>query len=153
MVVLGKAWAVPAMPIRLCRVVIDKMSINACLESPPADLWKGIEEFNRGEFFGCHETLEELWMAEAGSIRELYQGILQIGVAFYHLQAGRFGPVVTLLKQGRRYLRSFAPTCMEVDVAALLVAAARCLDEVQRLGPDGLDEFDWSLVPKIEAVS
>jgi len=92
-------------------------------------------------------------MAEAGPLRELYQGILQIGVAFHHLQAGRFRPVVALLRQGRRYLRSFAPTCMGVPVKALLVAATRCLDEVQRLGPDGLDKFDWSLVPKIEAIS
>jgi predicted metal-dependent hydrolase len=129
------------------------MSINACLESPPPDLLKGIEEFNRGDFFECHKTLEGLWMAEAGPLRELYQGILQIGVAFHHLQAGRFRPVVALLRQGRRYLRSFAPTCMGVPVKALLVAATRCLDEVQRLGPDGLDKFDWSLVPKIEAIS
>lgn len=129
------------------------MSNNACMESPPPGLLKGIEEFNRGDFFECHETLEELWLAEAGPIRELYQGVLQIGVAFQHLQAGRFRPVVTLLRSGSGYLVSFAPTCMEVNVAALLVAATRCLDEVQRLGPDGLGEFDWSLVPKIETVS
>ena len=129
------------------------MSNNACMESPPPDLLKGIEEFNRGDFFECHETLEELWLAEAGPIRELYQGILQIGVAFEHLQAGRFRPVLTLLRSGSGYLVAFAPTCMGVDVAALLVAATRCLDEVERLGPDGLGEFDWSLVPKIEMVS
>jgi predicted metal-dependent hydrolase len=129
------------------------MSINACMESPPPNLLKGIEEFNRGDFFECHETLEELWLVKTDPFRELYQGILQIGVAFYHLQAGRFRPVVTLLKQGRNYLRSFAPTCMTVNVEALLVAATHCLDEVQRLGPDSLGEFDWSLVPKIETIS
>ena len=40
------------------------MASDACLQPPPAGLLAGIREFNRGEFFECHETLEELWMAE-----------------------------------------------------------------------------------------
>jgi predicted metal-dependent hydrolase len=110
----------------------------------------GIGEFNRGQFFECHQTLEALWMSEARPIRELYQGILQIGVAFHHLRAGRYRPVVTLLKGGRDYLRPFAPVCMGVDVDCLLVDADRCLAEVQELGPDNVNEFDWSRVPKVE---
>jgi len=37
-----------------------------------------------------------------------------------------------------------------MDVARLLVDAARCLTEVQHLGPDRLARFDWSLVLTIE---
>jgi predicted metal-dependent hydrolase len=120
-----------------------------CHETPPPGLRKGIEQFNRSEFYACHDTLEELWMAEAGSIRYLYQGILQIGVAFYHLQRQRYRPVLTLLERGSDYLQPFAPKCMGVHLDLLLEAAARCLVEVTRLGPDGLNEFDWTLVPKI----
>jgi hypothetical protein len=109
-----------------------------------------VEEFNRGEFFECHESLEELWLAERRPIRRLYQGILQIGVAFHHLRAMRHRPVVTLLKRGSKYLEPFAPLCMGVDIADLLSGAARCLAEVERLGTGGLNGFDWSLVPKIE---
>lgn len=89
-------------------------------------------------------------MAEQRPIRSLYQGILQIGVAFYHLQAGRYRPVVTLLERGSAYLCPFAPECLGIDVAGLLAAAERCLAEVTRLGPEGLDRFDWSLIPKLE---
>lgn len=110
----------------------------------------GIEEFNEGAFFECHETLEDLWMAELRPVRRLYQGILQIGVAFHHLKAGRYRPVVTLLQRGCGYLEPFAPTCMAVDVAALQADATRCLAEVKRLGPDGLGDFDRALIPKIE---
>src|SRR5262249_20822635 len=48
--------------------------------APPAELVRAVEQFNRGEFFECHETLEALWMAEAEPLRRLYQGILQVGV-------------------------------------------------------------------------
>lgn len=115
-------------------------------------LEKGIAEFNRGEFYQCHDTLEELWVAETRPIRYLYQGILQIGVAFYHLRAQRYRPAVTLLTTGSRYLEPFAPISMGVNVAKLLDSAASCLDQVQQLGPEGLNDFDWSLVPKIDIV-
>lgn len=116
----------------------------------PPELLQGIAEFNRGEFFECHETLEELWLAEPQPIRYLYQGILQIGVAFYHLRARRYRPVVTLLTTGSDHIEPFAPVCLGVNVAKLLDNAALCLDHVQELGPERLNDFDWSLVPRIE---
>jgi predicted metal-dependent hydrolase len=118
----------------------------------PPRLLQGITEFNQGEFYQCHDTLEELWAAEPRSIRHLYQGILQIGVAFYHLRAQRYGPVVTLLKSGSNYLEPFAPVCMGVNVTKLLNHASQCLSQVQQLGPERLNDFDWSLVPTIEIV-
>jgi predicted metal-dependent hydrolase len=121
-------------------------------EACPPGLLQGIGEFNRGEFHQCHDTLEELWKAEPDPIRHLYQGILQIGVAFYHLRAQRYGPVVTLLNSGRGYLEPFAPVRMGVDVGKLLDSAAQCLEQVQQLGPERVNDFDWSLVPTIEIV-
>ena len=126
------------------------MMSGPCKESPPPALVEGLAEFNRGEFFECHETLEALWMEEPRPVRRLYQGILQIGVAFLHLRAGRYRPVVTLLERGRDYLELFSPNCMGVDVAQLLVGAGRCLNEVRRLGPNRLEDFDLSLIPRIE---
>jgi predicted metal-dependent hydrolase len=89
-------------------------------------------------------------MAEPRPIRRLYQGILQIGVAFYHLRRGRYLPVVTLLERGSGYLQPYAPQCMGVDVAQLLADVDRCLAEVQRLGPERVGEFDWAMVPRVE---
>ena len=125
------------------------MPSDTCLEGPSEGLLRGIEEFNQGQYFECHETLEDLWMAEPRDIRRLYQGILQVGVAFHHLRAGRYRPVVTLLQRGSGYLRPFAPHCVGIDVEHLLADGDRCLCEVKRLGPEGLDDFDWTLVPRI----
>ena len=36
----------------------------SCDEPPPPELLEGIAQFNRGEFFEQHETLELLWRAE-----------------------------------------------------------------------------------------
>jgi predicted metal-dependent hydrolase len=121
----------------------------SCDEPPPALLLEGIAQFNRGEFFEQHETLELLWRAERRDIRYLYQGILQIGVAFHHLRRLNHHGTVYMLTRGPRYLAPFAPRCQRVDVEALLKDAAAALREVDRLGPTRLAEFDWSLVPQV----
>lgn len=121
-----------------------------CDELPPPLLLKGIEQFNRGEFFEQHETLEELWRAEPREVRYLYQGILQIGVAFHHLRRLNYHGVVYMLTRGPMYLRPFTPTCQGVDVAALLTAAERARQEIESLGPGRLVEFDWTLAPTVQ---
>ena len=120
-----------------------------CEEAPPPLLLEGIAQFNRGEYFEQHETLEHLWRAESREVRRLYQGILQIGVAFHHLRRGNHHGTVYMLDRGAMYLRRFPPSCQGVDVAALVEAAARALAEVERLGPDRLGDFDWRLAPRV----
>jgi uncharacterized protein len=124
----------------------------SCDEPPPAPLLEGIAQFNRGEFFEQHETLELLWRAERRDIRYLYQGILQIGVAFHHLRKLNHHGTVYMLTRGSRYLAPFAPCCQRVDVGTLLEDAAAARVEVERLGPTRLSEFDWRLVPRVHLV-
>ena len=124
-----------------------------CSESPPALLLRGVDQFNRGEFFEQHETLEDLWRAETRAVRRLYQGILQIGVAAYQIERRNHHGAMHMLTRGPAYLRPFAPCCQSVDVADLLAQAERMRAEVERLGPHGLDRFDWSLAPRVRLIA
>ena len=54
-------------------------------EDFPADFWQGVEQFNAGEYYACHDTLEAVWIEAPEADRKFYQGILQIAVALYHL--------------------------------------------------------------------
>jgi hypothetical protein len=120
-----------------------------CDEPPPVQLLEGIAQFNRGEYFEQHETLELLWRAETRDVRRLYQGILQIGVAFHHLRHLNHHGTVYMLTRGREYLAAFAPRCQGVDVARLMRDAEAALAEVERLGPDRLGAFDWRFAPTV----
>jgi uncharacterized protein len=121
---------------------------------PPEELpdlvLQGIEEFNRGEFFECHEYLEEAWMQESGRVRYLYQGILQVGVGFYHLQNGNWRGATGLLRNGTIRLQEFEPVTLGVDVTKLIRESERCLQELQTLGRDRIGEFDKSSIPKVD---
>ncbi len=123
---------------------------HPCREPAPPLLRRGIEQFNAGEFFDQHETLEDLWRAETRPVRRLYQGILQVGVALYQLQRGNHHGATVMLARGTDRLRPFAPVCQGVDVADLIAGAARVREEVDRLGRDRLAAFDWSLAPTVK---
>jgi uncharacterized protein len=124
-------------------------AMRGCDDPPPPLLREGIAQFNRGEYFEQHETLEVLWRAEPREVRRLYQGILQIGVAFYHLRRRNYHGTVYMLTRGTRYLTPFSPRCQGVDVGGLLMDATTVLRAVEQLGPDRLEDFDWTLVPTV----
>ncbi len=127
-----------------------RVAEEAPVGSLPDLALKGIEEFNRGEFYECHEYLEEAWMQEPGHVRFLYQGILQVGVGFYHLQNGNWRGATGLLRNGAVRLKEFEPVTLGVDVAKLVRESERCLRELESLGRERIDEFDRSGVPKVE---
>jgi predicted metal-dependent hydrolase len=120
-----------------------------CGESLPPLVMQGIEQFNRGEFFEQHETLETAWRDEPRPIRDLYQGILQIGVACYHIERGNLPGALNVLERGLRRLRPFAPECRGLDVARLIADAERLRDELARVEPARAGELDRALFPRI----
>ena len=82
---------------------------------------RGIELFNRGEFFICHEVLEEIWLDEPESEKPFYQGIIQVAAAFHHFQRGNRAGLDSLLRAGVEKLRRYPPDYHGLDLAALLV--------------------------------
>jgi predicted metal-dependent hydrolase len=125
------------------------MMKDDCAERLPPLALKGIEEFNRGEFFEQHETLETAWRAEPRPLRELYQGILQVGVACYQIERGNLPGAQKMFERGLRRLCQFSPECLGIDVARLIADVERVRDEAQRLGAGRLHELDRTLFPKI----
>ena len=127
-------------------------SVSRVPEEAPALVLRGIEEFNRGEFFEAHEYLEEAWKQEAGKIRSLYQGILQVGVGFHHQRNGNWRGTTNLLRNGLVRLREFDPETLGINVAGLVRECEVCLEELERLGRGRVMEFDRDLIPKVEWV-
>ncbi len=82
---------------------------NDCIKKPPPKILEGIRQFNRGDYYDCHETLEEIWMHEHGEIRDFYKGILQIGVAIYHAKRSNLKGAIRLVSSGMDLLSPFAP--------------------------------------------
>lgn len=108
---------------------------------PPQAFWQGVEEFNRQEFYACHDTLEALWMEATQTYKNFYQGILQISVGCYHLENYNWRGAVILLGEGIRRLRDYQPAYEGIDVEQLVVESAILLDALQQIDPAQIVEF------------
>jgi hypothetical protein len=82
-------------------------------------LARGIALFNHGEFFECHEVLEEAWTPERGPRRLFLQSLIHMAVGFYHNTRGNQVGAVRQLRKGLRKLAPYLPICERVDTARL----------------------------------
>ena len=148
------AWARSKMMEELVTVVqqhvqpsvVHPAGWDAPLSEPAC---RGIEEFNAGKYFEQHESLEKAWLQEPRPIREMYQGILQIGVACLQIERGNWAGAIKLLRRGLPRLRTLPPVCQGIDLAALRAAAEAVHADLVALGPERLGEFEMEKLPKI----
>lgn len=91
-------------------------------------------------------------MAEPRPVREMYQGILQIGVAFLQIERDNWPGALKMFRRGLPRLRTLPPVCQGIDLAALRAASEAVHAELLALGPERMGEFDVGTLPKISLV-
>ncbi|MEH1875166.1 DUF309 domain-containing protein [Nostoc sp.] len=111
-------------------------------ETIPQEFWQGVEQFNSGQFYACHDTLEALWIEAGEPEKTFYQGILQISVALYHLENRNWRGAVILLGEGSNRLRRYPSSYSGVDVDELLSQSALLLTTLQQIGQDLITSGD-----------
>ena len=126
--------------------------MQRCHDAPPAELQRAIEEFNGGDWFESHETLEELWVGEKGELRDFYQGLLQVAVALYHWRNGNLKGALHLLQKGSDCLRRVSAPCQGIDVERLIEDAGRVEEALAALGEERMSELPPRLIPALHQV-
>lgn len=112
----------------------------------PPEFWQGVEQFNQGEFYACHDSFEALWTEAHEPDRTFYQGLLQLAVGLYHLGNHNWQGAATLLGEAIGRLRPYddnyggialAPLRAQAKVIWLLLHETgrdQVADLAQRLG-------------------
>ncbi|BAY86167.1 hypothetical protein NIES267_56730 [Calothrix parasitica NIES-267] len=125
-------------------------------ETIPQEFWQGIELFNTGKFYACHDTLEALWMESTEPDKSFYQGILQISVALYHLGNGNLKGAIILLGEGSNRLARYPSVYSQIDVDELLEQSIGLLKALQQKQLEQIDsssfEADTLPLPRIVIV-
>jgi uncharacterized protein len=124
-------------------------SISDCRRVLPLHAREGIRSFHRHTFFEAHEYLELAWNQETGPVRDLYRGILQAAVVYYHIERENFQGAIKVYERCVKWLRPWAPVCQGVHVTLLLRDLQIAAGEVRRLGPGNLTDFDLNLIKPI----
>ena len=110
---------------------------------------KGIELFNLGEFYKAHEPLESAWMNTRSPERDLYQGILQIGLAYFQISQGNYRGAIKMFIRGQRNLEPLGKALLGVDITKLRADAKIVEETIRHLGQSHLHELDKGLIKPV----
>jgi len=116
----------------------------------PELVYQGIRLFNQGQFFEAHEALETAWRAEPGKIRDLYQGILQVGVACLHMQRGNYEGANNLLIRGLERLPQFKEITLPINLEKLINDSQNLKQIVERVLQNPALHYEPPTFPQIE---
>ena len=117
------------------------------LPATPARLLPAIAEFNQGQYWHCHETLEALWLPERYPLRLFYHGLIKAAVGLLHLQRRNRHGALVKLSDATDALSPFLPRFLGIDTARLLQDVEHRL-ECLRSGAD----TTWPAVENLPAV-
>jgi uncharacterized protein len=102
-------------------------------------LIKGIEQFNHGLFFECHETLEEIWIEEHGKDRDFYQGIIQIAAGYLKWEQGVLIGAIKLWRSGLKKLEPYDSVHLGVKLGPFVEQVKENLTKVEQAHAKGED--------------
>ncbi len=117
----------------------------ACQAPLSEQALEGLRLYNQGEYFAAHEALEAAWRRDLASGRELYQGILQVGIAYMQILRGNYIGALKMFMRARQWLDPLPDCCRGVHVARLRQDASNAQAALQTLGRARIAEFDRSL--------
>lgn len=106
---------------------------------------RGIREYNAGEYYEAHEYLELAWRDTKTAERDLYQGVLQVGVAYYQIQRGNYRGALKMFQRARGLLGPLPNGCRGIAVAQLRKDAEKVERVLRDLGPARIGDFDPGL--------
>jgi len=95
---------------------------------------RGIELFNRQEFYECHEVLEDLWRPTQGVERFFLQAVIHLAVGFYHHQRSNQRGAELQLRKGLKKLAGYLPVFQGIDTAKLYREGQAALETVMAGG-------------------
>ena len=111
---------------------------------------RAIELFDAGEFFACHDVLEDLWSETYSGERDFLQGLIHAAVALHHFEGGNLGGARKMFDSQSKYLRPYQPTYAGVDLVEFQRRMTACFEELLQAAeyPAGV-QLDTSRIPRL----
>lgn len=153
--VVGRSRFMSAMPdliTKLARSWDYDAITTACREPLSALGIKGIEEFNKGEYFECHEFLENAWNDDDGPARDMYKAVLQVAVAYLQIERQNYAGAVKMFMRARQWLDPLPDVCRGIDIGRLKQDAQRVHQKLLELGPQQIQTIDRNMLKPVRLV-
>ncbi|SEM61483.1 hypothetical protein SAMN05192533_10476 [Mesobacillus persicus] len=103
----------------------------------PVEYYQFFIKFNEGDFYTCHDLLEDMWMEDKGNL--FLKGLLQMTVARYHYSYGNVKGTRLMMKVGHEYLQNYLPKYWGLDLEIVIKYIECCLSII----PDDIDKVSY----------
>ena len=113
---------------------------------------KGLELFNEGEYFECHEVIEELWLEtdSKDEYRDLYKGVIQAAAAIYQFERGILSGAIGLFETSIKYLEIYKPKALGLNVARLVRDLKVCFKPLKGWDRKKTVALNKKSIPKLD---
>ena len=108
---------------------------------------KGIGLFNQKKFYDAHESWEELWSEYRLKDEIFIQGLIQLAVAYFHITNLNLKGSRNLFNKCLPKLKKFPSNHRNINLIEIICSAESSNKKINSI--KSVDEFDWSLAPKI----
>ena len=111
---------------------------------------KGIKLFNSGNFYECHDVLEDVWFDVSGRDKDFYQGLIHLAVGFYHI-TGKNNPKGALLQLNKAVIKliPYKPIHEGINLGRILPKVEDCIRNIQKFKDGKINKFEEGLIPKL----
>lgn len=112
----------------------------------PMEYYEFFIHFNEGDYYTCHDLLEEMWMTEKSNL--FFKGLLQMSVAIYHYEYGNVKGARLMMKAAHDYLQAYRPKYWGLDLEKVYPFIEHCLTII----PQQIDRISYEeieILPKL----
>jgi uncharacterized protein len=109
----------------------------------PLEYYDFFIKFNEGDYYTCHDLLEEIWMTDKQNF--FLMGLLQMSVAIYHYEYGNVKGARLMMNAGYRYIQKYRPIYWGVDLEQVNSFMTECLSII----PQHIDRVTFEEVTNL----
>ena len=108
---------------------------------------KGINAFEKHEFYDAHEYWEDLWSDYRLVDAKFIQGLIQLAVGYFHISNDNKNGARGLLNKCIPKLIEYRPEYRGIDIENILRGINNTLKFLSK--SNNMKDFDWKLVPTL----
>lgn len=115
------------------------------MEEYPPEYYEFFVKFNEGDYYTCHDLLEEMWLTERDNY--FLKGLLQMTVALYHYGYGNVKGARLMMEAAHRYLQVYRPLHWSLDLEKMYPFIEACLQIMPQI--DRVSYEDTGQLPSL----
>lgn len=116
------------------------------MEDYPFAYYEFFVKYNEGDYYTCHDLLEEMWLEERSNL--FLKGLLQMVVAQYHYSYGNVKGARLMMEVAEQYLGPYCPVHWNLDVEEVVTFVKEC----RKIIPEEIENVPYERIHELPSL-